>query len=63
MLINIERSKMKKTRNRCSHCNKFLFETDERGYITLRKELKISTNGTEINIKCTCGEMTKIILK
>lgn len=62
MLIKIEKNKMRRTRNHCSKCKKFIFETDEQGYLHLRKDLKISTNGTEINIKCTCGEMIKIVL-
>lgn len=62
MLIKIKRDERKKSRNHCPKCKKFIFETDEHGYFHLRKNLKISTNGAEINIKCTCEEMIKIIL-
>lgn len=63
MLIILQRNKMKKARNHCSKCNKFIFETDEQGFVHLKKDLKVSSNGSTINTKCTCGEMIKIIFK
>lgn len=63
MLIEIERAKMRETKNYCTQCKKFLFSTNQQGYLQIRKGLALATNGIEIDITCNCGEKVKVKLK
>ncbi len=63
MILNIKKSTMKDNKKtRCKNCGNFLFSTTSDGYLHFRKELNITSNGTEFEVTCNCKEVTHIKL-
>lgn len=63
MLIEIDKSKMRDSKNYCPKCKKFLFSTNKAGGLEIRKGLAISINLEKIDMYCNCGEKIEIKLK